>query len=390
MYKKLSAVGCSHALSSCPCDSQSLVVQDGQWKVPSRRQVLKTAALAWGSSAGAVAGVGALAALGSQESRAQTPPMPKGPLVDTHHHFYPPEYYKAWMDYEDQRKIPHFPQVETWSVASAFKDMDQAGVSKAILSLASTPGVWFDLPVPEINKMVKIVNDYGARLVKEHPARLGLFAALTMLDVPSTLKEIDYAFDVLGADGVGIQTNYGDKWPGHPDFAPIFAELNRRKAVVYFHPLAAACCGRLAVGTFPAVIEVPHDTTRAVLNLLLSGSFMKYREIKWIFSHAGGTIPMLAGRINFFHGSAKNMAQIAPNGIEAELKRLYYDTANATHPASMAALMKLVPSTQIVYGSDYPYVPMDTQAQALSQLSLSADVVEQIRHTNAERLLGKT
>jgi predicted TIM-barrel fold metal-dependent hydrolase len=84
------------------------------------------------------------------------------------------------------------------------------------------------------------------------------------------------------------------------------------------------------------------------------------------------------------------MAQIAPNGIEAELKRLYYDTANATHPASMAALMKLVPSTQIVYGSDYPYVPMDTQAQALSQLSLSADVVEQIRHTNAERLLGKT
>jgi predicted TIM-barrel fold metal-dependent hydrolase len=122
------------------------------------------------------------------------------------------------------------------------------------------------------------------------------------------------------------------------------------------------------VGTFPAVIEVPHDTTRAVLNLLLSGSFMKYREIKWIFSHAGGTIPMLAGRNNFFHGSAKNMAQIAPNGIEAELKRLYYDTANATHPASMAALMKLVPSTQIVYGSDYPYVPMDTQATALTQL----------------------
>ena len=101
MYKKLSAVGCSHALSSCQCEAQSLVVQGGQWKVPSRRQVLKTAALALGSSAGAVAGVGALAALGSGESWAQTPPMPKGPLVDTHHHFYPPEYYKAWMDYED-------------------------------------------------------------------------------------------------------------------------------------------------------------------------------------------------------------------------------------------------------------------------------------------------
>jgi predicted TIM-barrel fold metal-dependent hydrolase len=330
--------------------------------------------------------LGALGGVGSSQSVAQINP---GPLIDTHHHFYPPDYLKAWMDYENKRNIPHFPQVQTWTMESAFKNMDQAGVSKAILSLASTPGVWFDLPIPEINGMVKLVNDYGARMVKEHRGRLGLFAALTMLDVPSTLKEIDYVFDVLGADGVGLQTNYADKWPGHPDFALIFAELNRRKAVVYFHPLAAACCGRLAIGTYPAVIEVPHDTTRAILNLLLSGSFAKFRDIKWIFSHAGGTIPMLAGRINFFQGTAQNIAQIAPNGIEAEFKRLYYDTANATHPASMAALLKLVPSSQVLYGSDYPYVPMDTQAQALSGLGLGVQVVEQIRYSNAQHLLSK-
>jgi predicted TIM-barrel fold metal-dependent hydrolase len=149
----------------------------------------------------------------------------------------------------------------------------------------------------------------------------------------------------------------------------------------------AACCARLAVGTYPAVIEVPHDTTRAIVNLLLSGSFVKFRDIKWIFSHGGGTIPMLAGRINFFHGSSKSLAEIAPNGIEEEFKRLYYDTANATHPASMAALLKLIPSSQITYGSDYPYVPMNTQVKSLENLGLEATVLEQIKYLNAQKLL---
>jgi predicted TIM-barrel fold metal-dependent hydrolase len=267
--------------------------------------------------------------------------------------------------------------------------MDKAGVRKSILSMASTPGVWFDMPLPKVIEMVRSVNDYGAEMVRDFKGRFGLLAALNMIDVPSTLKEIEYAFDVLKADGVGIQTNYGDKWPGHPDFAPIFEELNRRKAVVYFHPLAASCCGRLNTGTFPAVIEVPHDTTRAVVNLLLTGTLAKCRDIKWLFSHAGGTIPMLAGRVNFFHGNAKNAAMFAPNGIEAELKRLYYDTANATHPAPMAALLKLIPSTQVVYGSDYPYVAMDTQAAALTQLGLDAQVLAQIQQGNANRLLAR-
>jgi len=330
-----------------------------------------------------VGGLGLFGALIGESALAQG----NAGLIDTHHHFYPPAYQKAWFDWEDKRNIPHFSQQEKWTREGAVADMDKAGVKKAMLSMASTPGVWFDLPLAEVNQMVRTVNDYGAQMVKDYPGRFGLFAALTMIDVESTLKEIAYVFDVLKADGVGIQTNYGDKWPGHPDFAPIFQELNRRKALVYFHPLAANCCGRLNTGTFPAVIEVPHDTTRAVVNLLLSGSFVKFRDIRWLFSHGGGTIPMLAGRINFFHRNAKNIADVAPQGIEAELKRLYYDTANATHPSSMASLLKLVPSSQVVYGSDYPYVPMDTQAKALTELGLEKNVLQQIQSLNAAHLL---
>jgi predicted TIM-barrel fold metal-dependent hydrolase len=310
-------------------------------------------------------------------------------LIDTHHHFYAPEYQNAWLDWEKKRNIPHFQQQVGWSRAKAVEDMDKAGVRTAILSLASTPGVWFDASTPDIARMAHLCNEYGADMVRSYPGRFGLFATLPMVDVDSSLREIEYAFGTLNADGVGLQTNYGDKWPGDPAYRPIFEELNRRKAVVYFHPLVASCCGRLSVGTFPAVIEVPHDTTRAVVSLLLSGSFARYRDIKWLFSHAGGTVPMLAGRMEYFFNFRPDKDKIAPQGYEAEFRRLYYDTANATHPSSMAALLKLVPGSQVVYGSDYPYVAMGTQAAALRSQGLPGDLVSAIESGNAKRLLGK-
>jgi predicted TIM-barrel fold metal-dependent hydrolase len=156
--------------------------------------------------------------------------------------------------------------------------------------------------------------------------------------------------------------------------------------VIYVHPLVAACCGRLAIPTFPAVIEVPHDTTRTVTSLLLSGSFARYRDIKWLFSHAGGTIPMLAGRLDAFYGKNPKSKEFAPDGIFAELARQHYDTANATSAPAMAALLKLVKTTQVTYGTDYPYFPLD-QFKELQHLGLSAADIKAIEGDNARRLL---
>src|SRR5262245_30840335 len=99
--------------------------------------------------------------------------------------------------------------------------------------------------------MARTCNDFGAEIVRDYKGRFGLFATLSMLDIDATLKEIEYVFDTLHADGVGLQTNYGDKWLGNPLYKPVFEELNRRKAVVYVHPLVAACCAQLSVGAFP-------------------------------------------------------------------------------------------------------------------------------------------
>jgi predicted TIM-barrel fold metal-dependent hydrolase len=347
--------------ASCGCGPQA-----------SRRDFLAGAA-AFAATAGLPAG-----------ARAQTART----VIDTHFHYYPPDYLKAWNDWEDQHKLPHFPAHTGWSREHCVEMLDKAGVRTAILSLASTPGLWFDAGPEAAAKMVRICNDFGAQMVGDFPGRFGLFAPLSMLDIDTTMKEIEYVFDTLKADGVGLQSNYGDKWLGNAFYKPVFEELNRRKAVVYVHPLAAGCCANLSVGTFPAVIEVPHDTTRTVTSLLLSGSLARLRDIRWLFSHAGGTIPMMAGRINSFYASHPKRAEFAPDGVEEELRRLYYDTANATFGPNLAALMKFVPTSQVTYGTDYPYFPLD-QFNALRQAGLGESGLQAVESGNAIKLIPR-
>jgi len=128
-------------------------------------------------------------------------------LIDTHHHFYPPDYQKLWLDWEDARKLPHFAGQVAWSKGKAIEDMDKAGIGIGILSLASTPGVWFDLGAQKASELARECNDFGAQMMRDHPGRFGLFATLSMLDMDRTLKELEYALDTLKADGVGLQSN---------------------------------------------------------------------------------------------------------------------------------------------------------------------------------------
>ena len=331
-----------------------------------------------------LAATGAAAALGAPAVHAQGAKT----LVDTHHHFYPPSYLQMQKDYEGKRNVPPYPGVYDWTPARAIENMDKNGIRTAVISLASTPGLWFDAGADEAAKIVRVCHDFAAEMRRDHAGRFGIFAPLSMMNVDVTLKEIEYAFGTIKADGINMQSNYGDKWLGDPMYKPVLEELNRRKAVIYVHPLAAACCGRLSVGAFPAVIEVPHDTTRTVTSLLLSGAFKNYPDIKWIFSHAGGTIPMLAGRIAAFYDRIPKYKELFPNGAMAELAKLHYDTANATSVPAMTALLKLVPVSQVTYGTDWPYFALD-QNNDLQKLGLSAADVQAIEHGNATRLIPR-
>jgi 6-methylsalicylate decarboxylase len=345
----------------------------------SRRQFLKS-----------LAALGAATMLPVGGLRAQTAaPMPniKPRRIDVHHHILP-----AFYATRERERILAIADTDpapllNWTAAKALDEMDKNGVETAIVSVP-LPGVWLG-DVQEGRNLARLWNEYAAQLVKDHPGRFGLFATLPLPDQEGSLGEIEYALDLLKADGIGLLTSYGDKWPGDPSYAPVFEELNRRKAVVYFHPTVPGCCTSLIPGMPPSVTEFLFDTTRAITSLLVNGTFARLPDIRFIFSHAGGTMPVLASRIAAFFARHKELAEKVPNGVAYELKKLYYDIANSVNPSSMAALTNLAAQSQMLFGSDYPYIPIGVTASGLDRFGLSAAGLQGINRDNATRLFAR-
>ena len=338
-----------------------------------RRQVLATMA-----ATGAV--------LPAQRLFAQTPAAPH--RIDVHHHFVPPGYYEDLQANRDARALsPTPPMVRQWSPTRSVEEMDKNGIATSMMSIA-TGGIWFG-DVAATRKLARRSNDFGAQMVRDYPGRFGLFAVLPLPDIEGSLKEIEYALDTLKTDGFGLLTSYDTTWAGDPKFAPVFQELNRRKAVVYFHPAAPECCQNLIPYVPQPTVEYPHDTTRAILSFLFDGGFAKYRDIKFIWSHAGGTMPMLAGRIANTARNQKALTEKIPEGPLAEFQRLYYDTANSGTKPTMSALMNLVPMSQILFGTDYPWVPAASTVRDLAANAFPPEVMRAIDRDNALAILPR-
>lgn len=315
------------------------------------------------------------------------PPADANPRrIDVHHHMLPPEY--AGLTRERILQITSGdPTVLNWTPAVTIEQMEQFGVASAILSLP-VPGAWHG-GKENSRKLARIANEYGARLANDHPGRFGVFAALPLPDVEGSLKEIEYAFDTLRADGVYLQTSYDDKWPGDSAFASVFDELNRRKAIVFVHPTEPVCCANLIPGIPSNVVEFVFDTTRAIVSFLIGGTFARCPDIRFIFCHSGGTMPVLAARINGFFQARAARASRVPNGVMYELKKLHYDVANATNPSSLAALMKLVPTSQIVWGSDFPYRQVGPTATGWDSFEAAPEIKRAVNRDNAQRLFPR-
>lgn len=210
---------------------------------------------------------------------------------------------------------------------------------------------------------------------------------LPMQDTDGALAELSYALDVLQADGIGLLTSYGDKWLGHPSFAPVMDELNRRKAVLYTHPTAANCCGNLQPRIPPTVIEFGTDTTRTIADILFSGTAARCPDLRFIFSHAGGTLPFLTERFVKVPELDPSLVPRVPRGVLAELQRFHYDTAWSAHPMALSSLMQLVGSSQVLLGSDYPYRTGADNVRGLQAYGFSRGDLRAIERDNALRLL---
>lgn len=307
--------------------------------------------------------------------------------IDVHHHFLPPVFRETMGEAAIGAPAPNrvAPQ---WRAADSLAVMDRHGITTAVVS---APPLWMS-DMAKTRTLTRACNEFSAQMVADHPTRFGTFAALPLPDVAAALKEIDHAFEVLKTDGIGLMTNYGDRYLGHAEFAPVFDELNRRKAVVYVHPTSCSCSRGLLPDEPDSLIEFPHDTTRTVASLLFSGTFGRCPDIRFIFSHAGGTVPYLATRMAMLGSIDKGLAQHVPDGVMPILRRLYYDTAISANPISMAALLKLVTPANVLLGTDFPFVPehgMQATLAGLRDVGFSDTELRAVEGGNAARLLDR-
>jgi predicted TIM-barrel fold metal-dependent hydrolase len=324
-------------------------------------------------------GAGGLALAGAAgRARAQAAPATR---IDVHHHYTSPGLL-AMM--RGRRTNQTFNM--GWTVQKSLDAMDAGGVATAIVS-TSDPGVFFG-DYDQAKGLARDCNEYQARMVADHKGRFGMFTTLPLPDIDNTLAEIAYGMDTLQAQGVGMMTSYGSKYLGDPAFDPVMAELNRRRATVFVHPLQPACCTNVVANVPDVVVEYATETSRTIGSLLMNHTTIRYPDIRFIFSHGGGAVPFLVFRFQRMVGGDAALMKAFPGGAIPAIQTLYFDTAQAWNVYSMAALTKLMPSERIVYGSDFPAAsPLDT-TNGLRAFGLTDAALERIERRNALDILA--
>ncbi len=301
--------------------------------------------------------------------------------IDVHHHLSPP----AWVSALKKAKMDS-PPVNKWTPEHSLAEMDRGGIATSVLSITQ-PALSF-LPAKDAAVLARECNEYAKTLVDKYKGRFAFFAALPMPHVDETLEELTYAMDVLGASGAAFMTSYDTKYLGDDSFMPVMRELDRRHAVAYTHPTGPACCVNL--GGLPDVgVEFGTDTTRTIGNLIYSGNAAKLPNVQFIFSHGGGTVTSLTERFliqmpnypAFPQGKAFNAAL-----VQAQLSRFHYDTAQASNEVILSALTKMVPTSQIVFGTDYPYRTAPDQVRGV-QAFFHGDALADVERGNALRMM---
>jgi predicted TIM-barrel fold metal-dependent hydrolase len=264
--------------------------------------------------------------------------------------------------------------------------MDENGIATAICSLVQ-PGVCLGADVDAARTLARECNEYGARMVADHPGRFGLFAVIPLPDAEGSLREIEYALDTLEADGINLFTSFDKKYLGDPSFTPVYEELNRRRALVYVHPTQPVCCVGLVPGVTVSTIEYATDTTRTIASLIYSGMTTRFPDIRFIFSHGGGTMPFLLGR--FERLASEKQDPWLKDGAAPHLRKFHYEIAQANHPGALDALLRLAPISNVLFGSDYPLRPASEAVEGLTAYTFTEAQRRAIDRENAERLVPR-
>ncbi|KAI0023476.1 hypothetical protein F4780DRAFT_729943 [Xylariomycetidae sp. FL0641] len=324
--------------------------------------------------------------------------------IDVHHHFLPPNYVHALKEAGGD---PSGWTIPKWTAKGDVQFNEQEDISFTFLSITA-PGSGILGRGDAQAEFCRFANQYAAAMRRDHPGRYGFFASVpSLLDAGAAQREIAYALDELGADGVVLYTRYGpgNRYLGHPDFAGTWDLLDARGAVVFVHPTHPADTALVSAALPQPMIDYPHETTRAAVDLITSGTVRAHPRVKVILSHAGGTLPYLALRPaamlpfvpaaearRFSHDTDGSPVPLetAVAGFLADAKSFYFDTALSAEPGQLDLLRRFARPGHVLFGSDYPYAPTPAIKYMNGLLdeykSRDADFVSEVEHGAALKL----
>ena len=287
--------------------------------------------------------------------------------IDTHHHMLPDFF---WRETDNAHAPVGGLAPLRWSKDATLSFMDDAGIDVAVVSL-STPGVHTGGSA-KASALARRCNEFAAELVHARPNRFAGFACIPLPDVDTSLEELSYAIDVLGLDGFVLFTNSNGVYLGDAAVEPVFEELERRQAVVFVHPNPSPDAVAHSLGLPDNLLDFPTDTNRAVAQMHYTNRFARTPNVKYIFSHAGGSIPYLAARFAIID----EMGFIAggeQRGTAADMfRRMYWDTALAASNPVLRMLRDVAGVSQVLFGTDFPYQRRDLAAKSKQVLQSSA------------------
>jgi 6-methylsalicylate decarboxylase len=313
--------------------------------------------------------------------------MPAG-KIDVHFHLIPQFFRETVREAGLMLATAQYPD---WSPALALELMDKHDIALAITSTV-WPGAGF-LPGDKAAAFARRCNDYAADLIAGHPRRFGCFGLLPMHDMDAAVAEAQYCLDALGFEGIALFASYGVRFLGDPFFDPLMTYLNGAKAVVHVHPSLHPSSRSLRLQWPGWLVEYVFDTTRAAVNLVFSGARARFPSIRFILSHAGGTLPYLALRLELAPMIEASLQNMSRDEIRAGLGSFWYDTALASGSQTMGALSRVTAAEHVLFGSDWPFCDDSVTAEEIGLLAapdfLAADTVAMIGRENAMALFPK-
>jgi 6-methylsalicylate decarboxylase len=312
------------------------------------------------------------------------------PLIDVHQHVIPDTYKSALARVgvlgSGENPWP------AWSIERQLELMHENGIDAVLMSIAS-PGAYFG-DIDFTKPLVRACNETMAQMVADHPGKFGAVGFVSLPDVEAACRDVEYALDTLKLDGINLQSHTGNRYLGHPDEDELYAELDRRKTVIFVHPQRPPL-KELPHYAFPAgLTELTFDTTRAIANMLYTGMLAKFPNIRWIMPHMGGVTPFLLFRLSGLNDNPKVRDRI-PDGVAAYLGRLYYDVAQSASPLALRALTEIADPSRILFGTDYPSarnvekVMRDTVAAVRSFDGFDGALRQKVMSGNAQALLPR-